>query len=387
MLNFKKPSRVTIIIAVLSVGVLTASLTLNKMNKPDVNEWTPQPIIEDIDKYFEILNEDQKLIKIENISVEDLGTNEEIAEAWMGAWFDMFKALPTDNTIHISDGVIDRLEIKKVSKIGLPKAFVFSVTFSLRPTYPIEKNTYWMAGNTGNSPGRDNTWGQMYREVELRREDDGRYHFVELGTGGVGNNDEYYYVEEIPAAFDNISYPDNGEWDFKFAGFTSEKDGWFVGSPGAAAGMSMNYVYLTYNGGITWNETGNVNDEWSRVMTAAAFADRDMGYLCFRYDIENIGRIYQTRDGGMTWTQFEMPSLAALVGDGVGEVRSIGFDGNGNGKMEVYFRNKYNKDIEGEMQVFVSSDKGETWHILPDESDTGGIDPPQRITIKPNGEP
>jgi beta-lactamase regulating signal transducer with metallopeptidase domain len=162
-------------------------------------EWLPQPEIEDHDQYLKALEEAQQSIKTEDISVGDsvgdLGSNEGIAQAWMEAWFAMFKVLPENNMARIADGVIDSLEIKKISKEGLPKAFVFSVTLSVRPTYPIAHNAFWAAGNTGNSPGRDETWGQMYREVELRLEDDGWYHFVSMGTGGVGNSTAYDFIE------------------------------------------------------------------------------------------------------------------------------------------------------------------------------------------------
>jgi hypothetical protein len=30
----------------------------------------------------------------------------------------------------------------------------------------------------------------MYHEVMLRMEDDGKYHFVEMGTGGVGHSED-----------------------------------------------------------------------------------------------------------------------------------------------------------------------------------------------------
>ncbi|HWQ76674.1 MAG TPA: M56 family metallopeptidase [Syntrophomonas sp.] len=156
-----------------------------------VQKWQPQPVIEDQDKYFAAVQAAGESVKPKEIVVDDFGSNEQTALAWMDAWFDMYKALPKDNMAYITQGEVDSLEIIKVSKEGLPKAFVFSVTFSVRPTYPISSNAFWMAGNTGNSPGRDETWGQMYREVELRLEDDGRYHFAEMGTGGVGRSDEF----------------------------------------------------------------------------------------------------------------------------------------------------------------------------------------------------
>ena len=154
-------------------------------------QWNPQPEIENQDDYFEALEAARQSDKTEEIVVDDKGSNEKTALAWMDAWFDMYKVLPSDNMAHISEGVVDDLDILKVSKERLPKWFVFSVTFSVRPTYPIARNAFWMAGNTGNSPGRDKTWGQMYREVELRMGDDGRYHFAEMGTGAVGHSENY----------------------------------------------------------------------------------------------------------------------------------------------------------------------------------------------------
>lgn len=159
-----------------------------------------------------------------------------------------------------------------------------------------------------------------------------------------------------------IEYPSpsgGGEWATTFAGFSSGKEGWFVGSSGVALGTSNNYVYLTHDGGKTWAETGNVNDQWPRVLTSAAFADSHTGYLCFRYDIENLGPVYLTTDGGQSWNRLTIPELTALAGDGVGEVRSMGFDENGQGALEFYFR--IEGADEGAIQRFVSVDRGQTW--------------------------
>lgn len=168
-------------------------------------QWNPQPEIENQEDYFEALEAAQQSDKTEEIAVDDKGSNEKTALVWMDAWFDMYKALSKDNMAHISEGVVDDLDILKVSKERLPKSFVFSVTFSVRPTYPIARNAFWMAGNTGNSPGRDKTWGQMYREVELRMGDDGRYHFAEMGTGAVGHSGNYDSV--------NLERDSEGYWN------------------------------------------------------------------------------------------------------------------------------------------------------------------------------
>jgi len=163
------------------------------------SEWQPQTEYENQDEYLRALDAALQSVNTEEIAVEDMGDNEKTARAWMVAWFDMYKALPRDNMAYITEGIVDSLQISQVSKEGLPKAFIFSVTFSVRPTYPIASNSFWAAGNTGSSPGRDETWGQMSREVELRQGDDGRYHFVSMGTGGAGDPDIYDMVDNVGA--------------------------------------------------------------------------------------------------------------------------------------------------------------------------------------------
>lgn len=160
--------------------------------------WEPQPEIKDLDAYFEAVGAARQSVKNKNeeIVVDDMDNYRATAHAWMEAWFDMFKALPKDNMAYISEGVVDSLDIIRISKEGSPRAFVFAVHFSVRPTYPIARNSFWMADNTGPSPGRDETWGQMYREVELKLGDDGRYHFGEMGTGGVGLGKGYVTVND-----------------------------------------------------------------------------------------------------------------------------------------------------------------------------------------------
>ena len=135
-------------------------------------------------------NEDPE-VSVESIAVADSGSNEEIAQAWMDSWIDMYKALPDGDEAQLSDGVVDDLRIKFVSNDGDQRAFVFHVEVSIRPTKSIGTNGYWMVGNTGPSPGRASSWGQLYREIELKLSDDGLFHFVEMGTGGVGHSKGY----------------------------------------------------------------------------------------------------------------------------------------------------------------------------------------------------
>lgn len=183
---------------------------LQMMESIEVTEpepWNPQPEYENQDDYFEALEAARAAVKPEEIAVDDKGQNEKTALAWMEAYLGMYKALPKDNMAYIAQGVVDRLEVIKVSKEGLPKAFVFSVTFSVRPTYPIAQGGFWAAGNTTDSPGRDETWGQHHIEVELRLEDDGKYHFVYMGSGAVGSLDAYDMVKDKGTAGEEYDTP------------------------------------------------------------------------------------------------------------------------------------------------------------------------------------
>jgi hypothetical protein len=198
--NNKKPAFWIVCAAVVVAGVGAVLLTANP--QANTTEWRPQPEYEDQDEYWKALAEANASDRTKEIAVDDMGDREKTARAWMEAWLGMYKALPGDNMAHIAEWAIDRLDIIRVPKSGRPEAFVFSATFSVRPTYPIARNSFWMAGNTGESPGRDETWGQMYREIMLRAEDDGKYHFAEMGTGAVGYSEN---MEELCGAVDILT--------------------------------------------------------------------------------------------------------------------------------------------------------------------------------------
>ena len=185
-------------------------------------------------------------------------------------------------------------------------------------------------------------------------------------------------VSEVPdAAEGNSTVPqapwEGGIWLASQSGLTSDQEGWFIGSSDVATGHQENYVYLTPDGGVTWTETGNVNDVWPRVLTCGAFANDQVGFLCFRYDIENFGRIYRTTDGGNTWSQFDLGLVWSLPAnaDLCCEARSISFDGNsGNGTLEYFAKLSGDDPSNGSIITLTTSDFGATWESTSTRSAT-----------------
>jgi len=172
--------------------------------------------------------------------------------------------------------------------------------------------------------------------------------------------------DESPKPPESVEYPtlDGEPFVGYFSGFTSESEGWYVGTTGTAMGLQYNYIFLTHDGGRTWEETGNLNDVWLKVLTCAVFADDKTGFLCYRYDVENIGRVYRTEDGGQTWTRLEIPAVTELLGSGgVGEVRDIRVTGKNRLEMTYYGCPERGADnnAQGQFYTSVSTDLGKTW--------------------------
>lgn len=233
----------------------------------------PQPEYENQDDYSEAVETAIKSVKPEEVMVDDMGSDDKTALAWMEAWFHMLKALPVDNMAHISEGAVDRLKVIRVSKKGLPRAFVFSVTFSVRPTYPIASNAFWMAGNTGNSPGRDETWGQMSRQVELRWGDDGKYRFVSMGTGGVGNSDDY----EDPSRQAAESWEIIGRADVNQDGF---KEVFYLDKSQMNSGSWVTLRVCDDSGNEIWSEDAGIpHGGWNSLF----LCEQDGEYYFLRY--------------------------------------------------------------------------------------------------------
>lgn len=107
--------------------------------------------------------------------------------------------------------------------------------------------------------------------------------------------------DDMGETWNNYNIEGAKGYDAKFIGFTDKQNGWIVSGGSAGVGRSLNYVYLTFDGGKTWTEIGNPNDLYAESLTGAGFSNKDIGFLGFRYYEDNGPVIYWTKDKGQSW--------------------------------------------------------------------------------------
>ncbi|MEK8127966.1 sialidase family protein [Paenibacillus filicis] len=107
--------------------------------------------------------------------------------------------------------------------------------------------------------------------------------------------------EDMGKTWTDTPIPGSAGYDTKFIGFTNKAEGWIVSGGSAGAGRSLNHVYQTSDGGKTWRELGNPNDQYTEQLTGAGFSSGDIGFLGYRYYADKGPTVYWTQDGGKSW--------------------------------------------------------------------------------------
>lgn len=142
-------------------------------------------------------------------------------------------------------------------------------------------------------------------------------------------------------------------------GFTSKNDGWLILDGCPACGTQRHYIFETADGGKTWKQIGDTNDFYPRVLAGAGFANKDIGFLCFRRESEETPAptIYRTLDRGKTWEKISLPVPKEYQDNTYGIVAdSPVFDG-AKGVMPVTV-SSIKQTVHAQ---YVTSDYGKTW--------------------------
>ena len=91
-----------------------------------------------------------------------------------------------------------------------------------------------------------------------------------------------------------------------FIGFSSQDIGYYVITTDVAMGKQYSYTYITTDGGKTFNEIGNTNEVYPRIITGVGFLDENIGFVGFRYESDNNPTVYRTEDSGKHWEKLDI---------------------------------------------------------------------------------
>jgi len=154
------------------------------------------------------------------------------------------------------------------------------------------------------------------------------------------------------------------DFPYKYIGFSTTSDGWLVLGSNAADGQQNVRIFQTSDGGKTWQEIGNPTDVYSGIVTGAAFTNKKIGFISYRYLDDPNPVVYRTTNGGKTWAKcnITIPDSFKSITT-YATASSLAFNGS-NGVLQVTLRNNQSELNSKPVDVTVryqTSDYGKTW--------------------------
>lgn len=143
-----------------------------------------------------------------------------------------------------------------------------------------------------------------------------------------------------------------------------------VGLDGTAD-MKGSLLYTTKDGGLTWQ---NEKTPSTQPLTGMNFLNQDIGYLSYSESGGASGKLYETTDGGQTFTQATLPAgnLAEIGGAASGLSFGQVYDTPQvphleNGLPVLYVTQGSDGDFGNYRARYESKDGGRTWHYVSQE--------------------
>ncbi|MCI8360608.1 MAG: hypothetical protein HFE86_04645, partial [Clostridiales bacterium] len=136
-------------------------------------------------------------------------------------------------------------------------------------------------------------------------------------------------------------------------GYGPESFGWLAIGRDRLMSMEGRSVYFTHDGGRSWVNSHSLDDQFSTLLSGAAFASEQVGFLCFTSIGGDSSWILRTVDGGRSWEDFQLPLPEDLDENDYSIALAPVFEGN-QGVFEL-------RPGENRRARFLSDDGGRTW--------------------------
>ncbi|WP_082232869.1 WD40/YVTN/BNR-like repeat-containing protein [Halobacillus massiliensis] len=154
---------------------------------------------------------------------------------------------------------------------------------------------------------------------------------------------------------------------FRKIDFIEDSFGYAVLSGGRTMSSELSTIYLTKDGGETWQETESSGVQ--RLLYDGGFVDKNLGFLSYGTLNPEEPTLYYTDDGGVSWhtSHVEIPEQYERVF----VMAKLPFKENDH--LAVYIEQGPNGDYNGGLVQgkFISADNGQTWEfdeeVQPDE--------------------
>ena len=216
----------------------------------------------------------------------------------------------------------------------------------------IDSQTGWIGGANGlllKSTDGGLSWGQQYIPIVSDVEE---IQFLNQDVGYARGNGAFYKTTDGGNNWSTVPLPNSPSGKFMFA---DADVGWII------LGKS---IYKTQNGGASWNLQKTVSQ--SSILGSIYALDRNTVWATY-YDSQNPSAVTKTTNGGLTWTETNFPVPGTFPTLSYIFVSDLTFIDAQNGFVigSMYKRvlSSYGVNSAG---IFQTKDGGNTWTLIYD---------------------